>query len=143
MKFEIKKLSYDEVKNLLIASENDYEPVLSQLIDIDACTRKWSEKAWFLLGKEGDDVVSVLVFYRNDTTRSLYIAHFSVSSRFRHSGVGHRTLEALIRECATDYQYIDLEAEKNGIAHKFYIREGFSLKEDKKNKVLLTKVLYE
>lgn len=143
MNFVTCRLSYMEVLNILNASEHDYEPVLSQLIDIDACARKWSENAWFLLGKEANEIASVLVFYKNDVTRSLYVTHFSVSTKFRHGGVGHKTLEALTSEYTSNYQYIDLEAEKIGKAYMFYIREGFSLKEDRKNKALLTKILYE
>lgn len=139
MNFVTCRLSYMEVLNILNASEHDYEPVLSQLIDIDACARKWSEKAWFLIGKDVNDIASVLVFYKNDVVGVLYIAHFSVSAKYRHRRIGHAMLSILIEQYKDEYKSIELEAKKDSVAHAFYIREGFEYIEDRGTKVYLAK----
>lgn len=139
MEFEIKKLSFEEVRNLLIASENDYNPPLSQWIDIEKCAQKWSEKAWFLIGKYANEIASVLVFYKNDVVGVLYITHFSVSAKYRHRRIGHAMLSRLIEQYKDEYKSIELEAKKDSVAHAFYIREGFEYIEERGTKVNLSK----
>lgn len=139
MEFEIKKLSFEEVRNLLIASENDYNPPLSQWIDIEKCAQKWSEKAWFLIGKYANEIASVLVFYRNDVAGMLYVAHFSVSAKYRHKGIGHAMLSKLIEQYKGEYKKIELEVKKDSAAYAFYIQEGFECVEDRATKFYLVK----
>lgn len=141
MNFEIKRLSIQEVQVVLKASENDYDRPLSQLIDIEICSKKWSENAWFLLGIEQKEIASVMAFYKNIQLEKIYVTHFSVSKKYRHQGIGHKMMNKLVDTYSNEYKHIELEAAKDGNAYSFYIREGFEYVEETKDKIRLKRNL--
>jgi len=139
---QIESCDLDKAKTLVFATNYDFDPPLSQTIDIDKMAEKWSKYAKFLtLHNEDDEVVALVVFYENRDERFLYIPHFVVRSPFRHQGVGHACIEYLLEAEKIDgYNVLRLEVLKtNDNAIQFYHKEGFERKEERENTYLLEK----
>lgn len=138
----IQRVSFTDALNLIRQGEFDYEKPLSQLIDIDSCADKWSRLANFLIVKDNDVSVALLVFYENIEKGMIYITHFVVSSKYRNHGIGQKILQYLHAYAMTiGCKYIELEVIKNTVAYKLYNKLGYVIIENRDDKFLMQYVL--
>lgn len=143
---QIESCDVEKAKALVFATNYDFDPPLSQSLDIDMMAEKWSKYAKFLtLHNENKELVALVVFYENKEERLLYIPHFVVRAPFRHNGVGHACIEYLLEAEKTEgFKSLRLEVLRiNGNAIQFYHKEGFELKEERKYSYLLEKLILE
>lgn len=139
---QIESWEVEKAKVLVCATNYDFDPPLSQSIDIDKIAEKWSKYAKFLtLHNEDNERVALVVFYENKEERFLYIPHFVVRAPFRHKGVGHTCIKYLLEKTKSEgFETLRLEVLKtNANAIQFYHKEGFVLKEERENTYLLEK----
>ena len=139
---KIESCDTKRAKALVYATNYDFDPPLSQSIDIDKMADKWSKYAkFFTLHNEDKELVALVVFYENKEERFLYIPHLVVRAPFRHKRVGHKSIEYLLEAKKTEgYKSLRLEVLKtNANAIQFYHREGFVSKEERENTYLLEK----
>ena len=139
---QIESCDIEKAKALVYATNYDFDPPLSQSIDIDKMAEKWSKYAKFLtLHDNYKELVALVVFYENKEERFLYIPHFVVRAPFRHKGVGHACIKYLLETTKSEgFEMFRLEVLKtNANAIQFYHKEGFGLKEERENTYLLEK----
>lgn len=139
---QIESCDTEKTKALVCATNYDFDPPLSQSIDIDKMVEKWSKYAKFLtLYNEDNELAALVVFYENKEERFLYVPHFVVRAPFRHQGVGHACIKYLLEAEKEDgYNALRLEVLKtNDNAIQFYHKEGLGLKEERENTYLLEK----
>lgn len=134
----IQQVSLTDALYLIRQGEYDYEEPLSQLIDIELCANKWSKLAKFLIVRDSDELVSLLVFYENAEKGMIYITHFVVSSKYRNHGIGQKMLQYLhVYAMTVGCKYIELEVIKNTAAYKLYNKLGYVVIENRDNKFLM------
>ena len=134
----IQRVSFTDALNLIRQGEFDYEKPLSQLIDIDSCADKWSRLANFLIVKDNDVLVALLVFYENIEKGFIYVTHFVVSSKYRNKGIGQKVLKYLHGYAMTiEGKCIELEVIKNTSAYHLYNKLGYAVIENRDKKFLM------
>lgn len=135
------KLSFQVILDLLKRGDDDFNPSLTQSVDILSYAEKLSKYANFVIVKECGTIVGCIAFYINDEGRFIYISHYWVSSKYQHNHYGQRMLETLIADNKIKYNEIRLEVIKDNPAFLFYKKNGFEIQEDRGNKYLLTLLL--
>jgi len=134
------KLSKEIIINLLQRGDKDFCPHLSTIVDISTYAEKLCNYADFkLIGTPGN-VLGCLAYYKNFPNRFLYITHFWVNTLCQKKGYGKYLVNKLIQEEGSGFSEVCLEIYKeDDVAQKFYDSLGFELKEDRVDRVLLTK----
>jgi ribosomal protein S18 acetylase RimI-like enzyme len=143
--FDIKRLSFDEVHNLLLRMSDCFTPPLSQGVDIQEYSKKLASYANFLTCEENGQVLGFIAYYQNYAAKQIYITLICVDEKFQRSGIGAKLLERLqqvAKGSGKKYQSIGLEVNKvNSKAHCFYVKYGFVEQEDRGEKLLMEKTL--
>ena len=94
----------------------------------------------FQLAKESDDTeISVKI---SDITTNYVRTALVVDEEWQGESIGQRLLQELTIACYGNYQKIGLEVDKANIgAYRFYTRNGFTEKENRVTKLLMTKLI--
>ena len=74
------KLSFQVILDLLKRGDDDFNPSLTQSVDILSYAEKLSKYANFVIVKECDTIVGCIAFYINDEGRFIYISHYWILS---------------------------------------------------------------
>ena len=136
------KLSKSEVLSLLKRFDDSSEIPLHEGIDFNTYSIKLSQYAFFVIAIENDLQMGFVAYYLNDENHFAYIPQVVVHKDARHIGLGHTMFNMLIESLDTDIECIKLEVLKsNTYARNFYQREGFTIVEDHKERLLLVKKL--
>lgn len=139
MSFE-NHLSIEECKYLL--GEEFTPDELYSRVDITQYAQKISEKAFFLLDKDGNKTRGFIAYYLNNESSFIFITRIAVSSNFRHQGIGRKMIDTLSNHYSREYKAIELEVEKtNDVAMKFYHSMGFDVIDDRETKFLMCREL--
>ena len=132
------QLSPEEVYGLLVRSDKDFDPCLSEALDLKAYAEKWSRLARQIVAIENDTVVGCLVYSLNEQDRRVYIPHFWTDREFRRQGVGKGMFQHLLTNTGDGFDSVELEVLKdNAPAVSFYESLGFLPKEDRGDKWLM------
>lgn len=141
--FYEQKLNYEEVKALLENSGTLFTPppyYLYSTQKLEEYSKKLSDFAYFILGKENDNVICFIAYYKNLQNMQFYVSLLCVQEKFQRNGLGHKMMEILSKN--KDFSSIGLEVNKvNTKAYNFYIKENFKIKEDRTDKFLMEKLI--
>ena len=134
------RIPKEEIVHLLHFGDQDFCPHLSKIVDIEAYAEKLSKYAdFFVIGTFGN-ILGWMAYYKNDSGRFIYITHFWVNSLCQNKGYGSYLLNKLVREEGNGFNEICVEIYKeDDVALNFYGKNGFKLKEDRTDRVLLTR----
>lgn len=136
------KLSQIEVLSLFNDFDDSSEVPLHEGLDFQMHSRKFADKAYFILAKIESRIIGFVAYYLNEEGKYSYISEIIVHKDGRHRGIGHKMMVSLINAMGTSYDCIRLEVLKtNQYARKFYEREGYNEIDDHGNKFLMEKVL--
>ena len=138
MQIRQSRLSYKEVYNILQKGDLDFNPPLSSVLDIDKYAQKLSEFANFLLLEDKEQIYGCIAYYLNEEGRFVYISHYWIDAGIQRQGYGERMLQELRSLYKERYQEVRLEVAKKNPALFFYLREGFSMVEDRIDKFLVS-----
>lgn len=134
------RLNSEEVKRLLEYFDDSSDIPLHLGLDIASYSEKLSKNAHFIIVWHNKKMVAFLAYYLNDDGRFVYVPQVIVHKEGRHRGLGHKMFEALGNNYSDKYDIIQLEVLKeNSNARRFYEREKFIEKEDRKERLLLCK----
>ena len=134
------RLSQNEVLKILQGSDKDFNTPLSCNLDLLTYSNKLSGNAYFILLKEGYDIIGCIAYYLNNDGQFVYIPYFWVNKNKQRSGNGHYLLDSLIKSLPEKYTEIRLEVAKHNYkAFAFYNKNGFKIVEDREIKYLLSK----
>lgn len=136
------KLSQVEVLTLFNHFDDSSEVPLHEGLDFKMHSRKFADKAYFILAKSESQIIGFVAYYLNEEGKFAYISEIIVHKNGRHRGLGHTMMLSLTNSLGASYNCIRLEVLKtNEYAKRFYEREGFYEIDDHVNKFLLEKVL--
>lgn len=135
------KLSFEETYEILQKGDADFDPPLSAVLDIEKYARKLSELAYFLLLEDDNQVRGCIAYYLNEEGRFVYISHYWVDAGVQRLHYGSRMLQELVFINGDYYQEILLEVTKSNPALRFYLNNGFTIKENRTEKYLLSLLL--
>lgn len=133
------RLTKAEVNRLLNYFDDSSDTPLHEGLDFVNYSKKLSRYAHFILVWEKEKLMAFLTYYLNDEEHFVYVPQVVVHKDGRHKGIGHKMFVALKDFLNGKYETIQLEVLKNNHnARKFYEREGFIEKEDRKERILLS-----
>lgn len=135
------KLSQIEVLSLFNDFDDSSEVPLHEDLDFQMHSRKFADKAYFILAKIESRIIGFVAYYLNEEGKIAYISEIIVHKNGRHRGIGHKMMVSLINAMGTSYNCIREVLKTNQYARKFYEREGYNEIDDHGNKLLLEKVL--
>lgn len=136
------KLSQIEILSLFNDFDDSSEVPLHEGLDFQIHSRKFADKAYFVLAEIESQIIGFVAYYLNDEGKFAYISEIIVHRDGRHRGIGHKMMLSLTNSLGASYNCIRLEVLKtNEYAKRFYEREGFYEIDDHVNKFLLEKVL--
>lgn len=134
------RLTYQQVSELLSQFIEAF-PSLSERVDIEQYSIKLSDNAFFILACMDRRIVGFIAYYKDYVQKVVYIPLIAVDGSFRGKGIGGTMLDVLF-ESNVFISFIRLEVLKNNKrAFRFYMQQGFSVIEDRKDCLLLEKVL--
>lgn len=141
MQFEIKQLEYETVASILVATDKEFTPPLSRVVDIEQFAIKLAKYARWAICSIEQMYVGGIAFYENSEENQLYVSLICVLPQYRMQGVGKSLLDYTVQHTC-GFDSIALEVNKNNInAYSFYINYGFSVAEDRDDKFLMIKKL--
>lgn len=136
------RLSKEEIYKLLLRFDSFFVPPFSHAVDLLQYAEKLYENASFVCcWYNNEEIVGVLVYYKNDSKKQLYIPYICVSGNMQSSGIGTKMINYLIAKEQASFNSILLEVLNTNVrGMAFYRREGFSIVEEHGEKYLLRKV---
>lgn len=136
------QLSKDLVIQMLIDSDMDFNPPLSEYLDLSCYADKLYNHAHFISLLEGDKIYGCLAYYLNDKEHFVYITFLWISEVIQRNGWGKKMFNDLQSQTVGSFNEIRLEVTKiNSKALSFYLKNGFKIEEDRGNKYLLKKLI--
>ena len=132
------KLSYSDVLTILLKGNQDFSPTLTSLLDVKLYAKKLSVFADFMLLEEASEFLGCIAYYKNSEGHFIYVSHCWVSHQLQGQGYGALMLRKLREMTPISYYEIRLEVLKTNPAKLFYQKQGFHIKEDRGDKLLLS-----
>lgn len=142
MEFISKRLTCEEVLDLLKQAENSFFPPLSHNIPytLHEYAERLATHADFVLVEEDGEIAGFLAYYTNLEGGFAYIPQIWVSDNHQRKGVGGLMLNMLIHNIPASFSSVRLEVRKNNEkAVSFYNKMGFIILKDNGGKILLEK----
>lgn len=134
------KIPKEEIVQLLHFGNEDFCPHLSKIVDIEAYAEKLRQYAEFLIIGTPSNILGWMAYYKNEPGKFLYITHFWVNRFCQKRGYGKYLLDKLILVDGGEYNEVCVEIYKEDVgALTFYDKNGFKLKEDRIDRVLLSR----
>lgn len=135
-------LDFGSAYTLLQMCDQEFQPSLSQTMDLKKYAQKLSEKAQFVLALDKGEMAGFVAYYLNDEGHFIYVPLIWVSKVYQRRGIGQKLIGQLSELALIGYSSICLEVLKtNASALAFYKKEIFEEKEDRGEKLLLQKKL--
>lgn len=142
LEFYIEKLSQNQIKNILMSFDNMFVPSLSSVIDIPIYANKLALNAKFATCRYNSLIIGIIAFYSNNITKQIYISYVCVDCLYQGKGIAKILFKFLMDNVSNDYKEIVLEVRKNNLeAFNLYLKLGFTVKECKDEKYLMSKIL--
>lgn len=136
------KLPVASVISLLDDFDTMFSPSLSSHINLSAFAEKLALNAFFVLCRQGEELIGYIAFYENKDTGICYIPSVCVKDTYRSNGIASLMMDYLISRLNSDIKTISLEVRKNNdSAVGFYQKQGFAITEDRGDKLLMSKYL--
>ena len=136
------RIPKDEIVHLLRFGDEDFCPHLSKIVDIEAYAEKLSQFAEFSIIGSGSNILGWMAYYKNNSGKFIYITHFWVNRLCQKKGYGKYLLDKMIQEYGHGYNEVCVEIYKEDEgALVFYDKNGFKLKEDRTDRVLLSRLI--
>ena len=134
------QLSKDLVIQMLIDSNMDFNPPLSESLDLFSYADKLYNHAHFISILEGDKIYGCLAYYLNEKEHFVYISFLWICKDMQRYGWGQKLLDYLLNVIPNSYNKIRLEVVKSNIkALSFYKKNEFVFLEERVTKFLLSK----
>jgi ribosomal protein S18 acetylase RimI-like enzyme len=139
LRFDTGTCTEEDIRTHLLACDGQFQPRLSERVDIDAYARKLALHAVKLEAWNDTVLVGLVAAYVAAAGDSCYVTDVSVLPAFGRSGIARALLAKLIAHpacggCST----ILLEVSRRSVhAQRLYARLGFRLVEDRGDRVLL------
>ncbi len=135
-------LDFGSAYTLLQMCDQEFQPSLSQTMDLKKYAQKLSEKAQFVLALDKGEMAGFVAYYLNDDGHFIYVPLIWVSKVYQRKGIGQNLIGHLSELALIGYSSICLEVLKtNTTALAFYKNEKFEEEEDRGEKFLLKKIL--
>lgn len=135
-------LSREAIYSILCNMDSCFSPPLSLSVDLEKYSEKLYMHAKIITCKYGEEIVAFLAFYENRELCQFYVPLVCIAEDFQHVGLGSRMFAYLERLAGSDFHSVALEVDKeNRKAYNFYLKQGFSIKEDRGGKFLMFKML--
>ena len=136
------RIPKEEIVHLLHFGDEDFCPHLSKIVDIEAYAEKLSQFAEFSIIGSGSNILGWMAYYKNNPGKFIYITHFWVNRLCQKKGYGKYLLDKMIQEDGYGYNEVCVEIYKEDEgALIFYDKNGFKLKEDRTDRVLLSRII--
>ena len=120
----------------------DFNPPLSEYLDLYSYADKLYNHAHFISLLEGDKIYGCLAYYLNDKEHFVYITFLWISEVIQRNGWGKKMFNDLQSQTVGSFNEIRLEVTKiNSKALSFYLNNGFKIEEDREKKYLLKKLI--
>ncbi len=130
----------EDLVNFIYEINDDFNPKLSERIQIFDYSKKLIEHANFHVVKLDSLTIGLIAFYCNDLkTRNAYIPIMGIKNQFRGLGIGKKLLDLTIEYVRKEgYKSIYLETWEDSPAYFFYQKNDFivyNIKQDRINGV--------
>lgn len=137
-----KELKHEQILFLLKKFDACFDPPFSDSVNIDAYAIKLFNNACFVVAESNNDIVGVLVYYKNQTQQEIYIPYLVVDPRWQGLSIGRHMLEEMALYVESSYSTIALEVMKsNTRAIAFYQSNAFVGVMDHGDKMLMHRLL--
>lgn len=142
MEYFCQKMTGENVFSILNKAEKSFTPSLSHNIPytLEEYAEKLSTNAMFVICKKNDEIIGFLAYYVNSEGLFAYIPQIWVSDNYQRKGIGGSMMKTMIENVPLQMTSIRLEVRKNNEkAILFYIKAGYHIVKEEKNKYLMEK----
>lgn len=137
-----KELKHEEILFFLKKFDSCFDPPFSDSVNIDEYAIKLFNNASFVVAESDNNIVGVLVYYKNLTSHEIYIPYLAVDQSFQSLSIGKLMLKELVLNLDPSYFRIALEVMKRNIrAIAFYRSNAFVSVADRGSKILMHRLL--
>lgn len=134
------RIPIEDIIHLLHFGDEDFCPHLSKIVDIESYAEKLSKYAEFSFIGTQSNILGWMAYYKNNIGKFIYITHFWVNRICQKKGYGKYLLDKMIQDDGHGYKEVLVEIYKNDEgALAFYGKNGFKLKEDRTDRMLLSR----
>lgn len=125
---EIEALTSPQIFTLLSTLDVDFAARLSESVNLNEYSEKLSRFAQFVVATNENEIAGIVAFYKNETTKSIYVPYVCTGVKYRGMGIGSQLLQKLIAYADSLGFPIELEVLKTNIsAIMLYQRAGFEV----------------
>ena len=128
MKCSFSKLSFEQVRQFLWETDNEFSTPLSSKVNIDDYAKKLSDFSHFAYCVDGDQIIGMISCYTNNPPVG-YISNVCVKSEYQNKGIFSVMFSILIDSLKDlEIKILKLEVDDNNAkAQDVYLRKGFSV----------------
>ena len=139
LQFRVDTCNHDSIRAHLLECDDQFEPPLSQRLDIRDYSHKIRANAMTFEAWQGETLVGLAAAYMNRATRSGYITSVSVLPQFGRENIATVLITQLMNHARdAGIHEVALEVGKtNAAAIALYRKFGFRAVEDRDNMVLM------
>lgn len=123
----------DNIVSLVSRYDEDFEPPLSERIDLNSYVHKLLDRGYCYVYKHKEKIRGVVAYYANDTdSLSAYLSLILVDEEYRGSEIASKMLNIMEKHCRDiGFNKINLEmaSNKNDLM-KWYMRQSYMLQEE-------------
>ena len=123
----------DNIVSLVSRYDKDFEPPLSERIDLNSYVHKLLDRGYCHVYKHKEKIRGVVAYYANDTdSLSAYLSLILVDEEYRGSEVASKMLNVMEKHCRNiGFNKINLEmaSNKNDLL-KWYMRQSYMPQEE-------------
>lgn len=144
MEFISKRLTCEEVLDLLKQAENSFSPPLSHNIPytLHEYAEKLASNAMFVICLDQGKAIGFMAYYINIEGKFSYIPQIWVSDFYQRKGIGTSMVHELICSVPSDIRSIRLEVRESNLkALSFYLKSGYVLINKDNGKCLMEKMI--
>lgn len=127
LRFSYGKLSFEEVREFLLETDNEFPTPLSAHVDIDAYAKKLSDFSDFSICRDGENIIGMISCYTNRPPIG-YISNVCIKSSYQGQGffsvLFHRLID-VVKEKGIDLLRLEVD-DKNTKAKDIYCHCGFT-----------------
>jgi ribosomal protein S18 acetylase RimI-like enzyme len=139
-----KKLRHEEILSLLKKFDSCFDPPFSCSVNLEEYAIKLFNNACFVIAESANNILGILVYYKNQAQHEIYIPYLAVDLSFQSLSIGRHMLEELVRHVGLNYYTIVLEVMKrNTRAISFYRSNAFVCECERGDKLLMRRLLVD
>lgn len=132
-----------DIRRHLVACETEFDPPLSQRVDIAAYAQKIRQRALTVEAWQGDVLVGLVAAYLDDRQRTCFVTNVSVLPKLKRRGIASALLSELLNQAGKQgMTELMLEVSKTSKhAAALYARFHFTVVDDRGATVLMKRWL--